>query len=207
MAWLQQIWLRPSPGRLPLLDGDHHGFATAWSLKRMSRQSRHASTVTVPPEGELNVQFIRSRPVAKEGTRPPGKGTSRNRRSACRIRQNIRKGSRQAKAVRISSGADRGSTKSAVGKGSENGEGCPDSWQTHIVSGRTKEDRRCTKGSMGAGEGGKENRLTVPGSGPGPTVSSEPFAYAAMAGTRTASALAEAVCAVSALCSSTLGWR
>ncbi len=206
MAWLQQIWLRPSPGRLPLLDGDHHGFATAWSLKHMSRQSRHASTVTVPPEGELNVQFIRSRPVAKEGTRPPGKGTSRNRRSAPHSAKHTER-EQASESCSASARARIAAAQRARWAKVRKMAKVADSWQTHIVSGRTKEDRRCTKGSMGAGEGGKENRLTVPGSGPGPTVSSEPFAYAAMAGTRTASALAEAVCAVSALCSSTLGWR
>jgi len=43
--------------------------------------------------------------------------------------------------------------RAALGKVSGNGEGCSDTWQTHPLGSRTKEDRRCTKGAMGKSEG------------------------------------------------------
>jgi hypothetical protein len=85
--------------------------------------------------------------------------TSRDQRCTCGFRQRIWKGSRHQKAVRISSGTDRGGSKSALGKGSGNGEGYSYSWQTDTLGSRAKEDGRCTKGTMGESEGRKENGL------------------------------------------------
>jgi len=46
-----------------------------------------------------------------------------------------------------------------MGKGSGNGEGRSDTWQTHALASRTKEDRRRTEGSMGTGESWKEDGI------------------------------------------------
>jgi hypothetical protein len=125
---------------------------------------RLASTATMPHEGELNVQFSRSRPVVEKGTGSSGRRTSWNRRCACGFWKDIWKGSTHQKTVRISSGADRGCPKKSLGKGSGKGEGCSDTWQTHALGSRTKEDRRCAKGEMGKSEGGEEKGLGTSGS-------------------------------------------
>jgi hypothetical protein len=107
--------------------------------------------------GELNEQFSRCRAVVKEGTRSVDQGTSRNRRCARRLWQGIRKGNRHSETFRVSSGPDRGRSKSALGESSGKREGCSETWQTDTLGSRPKEDRRCTKGSMGESESWKEN--------------------------------------------------
>jgi hypothetical protein len=57
------------------------------------------------------------------------------------------------KTVRIGSGLS--CTKSALGEDWGGREGCSYTWQTHIVSGRTKEGPRRTEGSMGKGKFGE----------------------------------------------------
>jgi hypothetical protein len=39
------------------------------------------------------------------------------------------------------------------------GEGCSYAWQTDTLGSRTKENRSCTKGAMGTGEGREEDGL------------------------------------------------
>jgi len=135
--------------------------SAAQRMRQVVDSRRHASTVTMPHEGELNVQFSRSRPVVKEGTRSVDQGTSRNWCRARSLWQVIRKGRTHQKAFRISSGTDRGCPKKALGEGSENGEGCSDTCQTHALRSGTKEDRCGTEGSMGKGEGAKEDSLEL----------------------------------------------
>jgi hypothetical protein len=48
-----------------------------------------------------------------------------------------------------------------MGKSSESGEGCPDSWETDTLGSCAKEDRCCAKGAMGEGEGGEEDGLAL----------------------------------------------
>lgn len=114
-------------------------------------------------EGEINGQFSWSRAASKEGTRSVDQGTSRDWCCACSFRQRIRKGNRHSKALRVGAGADRGCTKGALVKGSGKGwctsESCSYTWQTDTLGSRAQEDGRCTKGSMGEGEGGEEDGL------------------------------------------------
>jgi len=48
-----------------------------------------------------------------------------------------------------------------LGEGSENGEGSSSSWEADTLGSCTKEDRRCSKGAMGEGEGGEKDGLTL----------------------------------------------
>jgi len=65
-----------------------------------------------------------SSPSVKEGTRSLDQGTSRYRGCAFSVRQGIRKGNGNQKAIRVSSGEDRSRPKSTLGKSSGEGESC-----------------------------------------------------------------------------------
>jgi hypothetical protein len=142
-----------------------------FEFRRVSRQSGSYPVVgepiaaiacTILQRGKLNVQFSWSRPVVKEGTRSVDQGTPRNYCGACSIWQCVWKGNQHQKALRLSSGEDRGCPKSALGKSAGKqraGKRCSDSSEAYALGGRTKEDRRCTKGPLGESESWKENGL------------------------------------------------
>jgi hypothetical protein len=138
-------------------------FASTSNILMQQAERQPELLDTIRREGELNEQFGCSRSIIKERTRSVDQGTSRNRCCACSFRQRIWNGSGHQKAVRISSGEDRGCPESALGESSgecwRRKEGCSDSWEADALGSRTKEDRRCAKGQMGESESWKENGL------------------------------------------------
>ena len=94
-----------------------------------------------------------------------GSGTSRHYCCARSVGPGIPERNRQSKAVRISSGADRGCPKRAMGKGQgERGQISPggsNPGKANALGIYAKEDRRGAKGAIGESEGGEEDGLTL----------------------------------------------
>src|SRR4029077_4778317 len=137
---------------------DSTGPITSWP-----RREAPTHLIQSGPERELNVQSSWSSPSVKERTRSLDQGTSRYRGCARSVRQDIRQGDGHQKTVRVSSGADRGCPKSAMGKipreYRHECEGGTHSWEAETLGSCAEEDRSGAEGAMGTGQGGEEDGL------------------------------------------------